>query len=127
MSSSPTSLDVLNTLRSLNITDVPPTTLGLKASATRAVISNDRRPDRNSILRAAESRHSHKPTRTTTRISTAYEYEDFEDNHDLRAEFRRLINPGIMRNNSREVGLEALRVSINHRMLTCNELRIFSC
>ena len=41
-------------------------------------------------------------------------YSDFDDNHEKRQNFRRLIDPGIMRPNPRHIALESLHVHASH-------------
>jgi hypothetical protein len=72
------------------------------------------RIDRAVVLAAAER---HEPRvkaddETSTRLTTAYRYEDFDGGHNLRREFRRMINPGIMQNNDHPVALQALEVTL---------------
>lgn len=38
--------------------------------------------------------------------------QPFDNNHTKRTEFRRLVDPGIMRPNSKEVALRSLRVNL---------------
>lgn len=38
--------------------------------------------------------------------------QPFDANHEKRIEFRRLVDPGIMRPNSKEVALRSLRVNL---------------
>lgn len=70
--------------------------------------------DRSLILAAVDRRLDSDPPKqkpmSPPRITTAYEFEAFGDNHALRVEFRRLINPGIVRNNPARLALNALRV-----------------
>lgn len=41
-------------------------------------------------------------------------YSDFDDNHEKRQHFRRLIDPGIMRPNPRHIALKSLQVHCSH-------------
>ena len=83
--------------------------------------------DRESILAAIENRRrgtappdSPSPTPISTLDSSAstsakpipkeHDYSDFDKDHDRRQEFRRLVDPGITRPNSREVAYEAIKV-----------------
>jgi len=82
--------------------------------------------DRESILAAIENRRKSaepsSPTPATKSnlssptpaapIPRAHEYSDFDKDHDRRQEFRRLVDPGITRPNSREVAYEAIKVSV---------------
>lgn len=76
--------------------------------------------DASLVLRAVQSRLPEK-NRTSSkapRVTTAYEYEPFQDNHQQRMGFRRLINPGIIRNNPDKLASKALQVSsLNYRSL----------
>ena len=49
----------------------------------------------------------------------AQDPQPFDTNHEKRIEFRRLVDPGIMRPNSKEVALRSLRVNTN--VLTIHE------
>jgi len=68
--------------------------------------------DRSNILAAIAQRSAHSPPQSaevSAGSSTAVIYSDFDKDHNKRQEFRRLINPGITRPNSREVALTALK------------------
>ena len=43
-------------------------------------------------------------------VPKTHHYSDFDKDHDRRQEFRRLVDPGITRPNSREVAYEAIKV-----------------
>ena len=80
--------------------------------------------DRESILAAIENRRkstgpsspspatksNSNPSTPTQPIPRAHDYSDFDKDHDRRQEFRRLVDPGITRPNSREVAYEAIKV-----------------
>ena len=80
--------------------------------------------DRESILAAIENRKksttpsSPVPASTsdssastpTKPVAGSQKYSDFDKDHDRRQEFRRLVDPGITRPNSREVAYEAIKV-----------------
>ena len=75
--------------------------------------------DREAILAAIENRRkSSAPSSPTpapvSSLSAASpkipHYADFDKDHDRRQEFRRLVDPGITRQNSREVAYEAIKV-----------------
>lgn len=78
--------------------------------------------DRESILAAIENRRkstvSSSPAPASTSDSSAsaksipkeHVYSHFDKDHDRRQEFRRLVDPGITRPNSREVAYEAIKV-----------------
>ena len=84
--------------------------------------------DRESILAAIESRRrsaapsspvpasaSNSSVRTSAKpIPKTINYSDFDKDHDRRQEFRRLVDPGITRSNSREVAYEAIKVRSCH-------------
>ena len=63
------------------------------------------------ILRAAERRNPKAvsvPGRTR-RISRDNEFEPWDANHPVRQEFRRMLDPGILRNNDKKNAAMALR------------------
>jgi hypothetical protein len=65
----------------------------------------------SAILRAAERRNPKAvsvPGRTR-RISRDNEFEPWDANHPVRQEFRRMLDPGILRNNDRKQAAKALR------------------
>lgn len=80
--------------------------------------------DRESILAAIENRRksvapsSPIPASTSDSsvpisvepIAGTHNYSHFDKDHDRRQEFRRLVDPGITRPNSREVAYEAIKV-----------------
>jgi len=71
-----------------------------------------RKPDLEAILRAAERRN---PTAIsvpgrTPRISMNHEFEPWGPDHDVRQEFRRMLDPGILRNNDKNDAARSLRV-----------------
>lgn len=66
----------------------------------------------NPVLRAAEKRNPRllaKPGKTP-RLSRDGRYEAWDANHSMREEFRRLLDPGILRNNDKKDAAEALKV-----------------
>ena len=81
--------------------------------------------DRESILAAIANRRksatSSPPVPASTSVSSAstsarptaeiHKYSEFDKDHDRRQEFRRLVDPGITRPNSREVAYEAIKVT----------------
>ena len=48
------------------------------------------------------------------RLAQAGSYTAFDEDHEKRQEFRRMIDPGIMRPNARHVALESLQVRMDH-------------
>ena len=44
--------------------------------------------------------------------------QPFDTNHDKRIEFRRLVDPGIIRPNSKEVAMRSLRVNLSASSFT---------
>ena len=50
-------------------------------------------------------------------------YSDFDENHEKRQHFRRLIDPGIMRPNARPLALEALQVLLHVILVEYNDDR----
>lgn len=74
--------------------------------------------DREAIVAAIESRRKSttpsSPSSASTSIPNAsthkvQKYADFDKDHERRQEFRRLVDPGITRPNSREVAYEAIK------------------
>ena len=73
-----------------------------------------RNPNAEAIVRAAEKRNPKAvsvPGRTP-RISRNNEFEPWDANHSMRLEFRRLLDPGILRNNDKKDAVKALRVRV---------------
>jgi len=71
-----------------------------------------RNPNAEAILRAVEKRNPKAvsvPGRTP-RTSKKHEFEPWDANHPMRLEFRRLLDPGILRNNDKKDAVKALRV-----------------
>ena len=68
-------------------------------------------PDAEARLRAAERRNPKAVTvpGRTRRISRDNEFEVWDANHPTRQEFRRLLDPGILRNNDKKDAAMALR------------------
>ena len=69
-------------------------------------------PTREAISRAAQRRNPKAvsiPGRTR-RISRDNEFEAWDANHSARQEFRRMLDPGILRNNDKKDAAVALRV-----------------
>jgi len=79
--------------------------------------------DRENILAAIENRRKSSADSSPAPVSTLdsgastsakspskpHNYSDFDKDHDRRQEFRRLVDPGITRPNSREVANEAIK------------------
>lgn len=82
--------------------------------------------DRESILAAIENRRkstvpsspvpaspqSSSVSASVKLIPVTHNYSDFDKDHDRRQEFRRLVDPGITRPNSREAAYEAIKVRV---------------
>jgi hypothetical protein len=71
-----------------------------------------RNPNAAAIVRAAENRN---PTAVsvsgrTPRVSKNNEYEPWDADHPIRQEFRRMLDPGILRNNDKKDAAMSLRV-----------------
>lgn len=62
------------------------------------------------ILRAVERRNPTAIAGRTRRISRNNEFEPWDANHPTRQEFRRMLDPGILRNNDKKDAAIALRV-----------------
>ncbi|TBU49543.1 hypothetical protein BD309DRAFT_947092 [Dichomitus squalens] len=77
--------------------DVHPGTTYAQARATR--------PDHDEVAAAIERRLQAEPERAAAASSNA----TFDGNHEKRQEFRRLIDPGILRPNPRHIALESLQ------------------
>src|SRR5712672_296718 len=61
---------------------------------------------------AALERRLNRSTTATEDNPTSQDPLPFDDNHAKRTEFRRLVDPGITRPNSKEVALRSLRVNL---------------
>ena len=76
-------------------------------SPQRSAVSDSARQER---LAALERRLS--PPRSDAQAATPQDPQPFDANHPKRTEFRRLVDPGIVRPNSKEVALRSLRVNL---------------
>src|ERR1700755_1132241 len=79
----------------------------------RSAISDTARQER---LAALERRRNNRSTTdphndTVAKQDPQSQSQPFDANHAKRTEFRRLVDPGIMRPNSKEVALRSLRVN----------------
>lgn len=68
-------------------------------------------PNATAILRAAEERNPTAVSASgrTPRVSRNDEFEPWDADHPVRQEFRRLLDPGILRNNDKKDAAMALR------------------
>ena len=64
-------------------------------------------PNADAIAAAAERRLRMQRVEAST---SAQGYDAFDEHHEKRQEFRRLVDPGILRPNPRPLALEALEV-----------------
>jgi hypothetical protein len=74
----------------------------------RSAISDTARQERLAALERRRNRSTTSPPHDDTLAKQ--DPQPFDDNHAKRTEFRRLVDPGIMRPNSKEVALRSLRV-----------------
>ena len=72
-----------------------------------SAVSDSARQER---LVALERRLS--PPRSDAQAAPQQDPQPFDANHAKRTEFRRLVDPGILRPNSKEVALRSLRVNL---------------
>ncbi|SRR6266436_10071887 len=72
-----------------------------------SAISDSARQERLAALERRQNRSSTEPHNNI-------EPQPFDANHAKRIEFRRLVDPGIMRPNSKEVALRSLRVNLQN-------------
>jgi len=77
-------------------------------SPQRSAVSDSARQER---LVALERRLS-PPPRSDAQATPQQDPQPFDANHAKRTEFRRLVDPGILRPNSKEVALRSLRVNL---------------
>lgn len=84
----------------------------------RSAISDTARQERLAALERRQNRSTTDPHDDT---AAQRDPQPFDVNHDKRTEFRRLVDPGIMRPNSKEVALRSLRV--NFSFFTKNPFR----
>lgn len=75
----------------------------------RSAISDTARQERLAALERRRNRSSTDPHDDT---AARQDPQPFDTNHTKRTEFRRLVDPGIMRPNSKEVALRSLRVNL---------------
>lgn len=89
----------------------PPSPLAMD-SAGRFDHLAPRNPNTAAIERAAQSRNPRAVTAAgkKTRVSKNHEFEPWDTDHPIRQEFRRLLDPGILRNNDKKDAAESLRV-----------------
>ncbi|KAN0126662.1 hypothetical protein V8E52_000302 [Russula decolorans] len=73
----------------------------------RSAISDTARQERLAALERRRNRSTTSPPHDDTLAKQ--DPQPFDDNHAKRTEFRRLVDPGIMRPNSKEVALRSLR------------------
>lgn len=79
----------------------------------RSAISDSARQERLVALeRRLNTTTTESPDLNTAQSSAAQEPQPFDANHVKRVEFRRLVDPGITRPNSKEVALRSLRVNL---------------
>ena len=74
----------------------------------RSAISDTARQERLAALERRQNRSTTDPPHDDT--PTKQDPQPFDANHAKRTEFRRLVDPGIMRPNSKEVALRSLHV-----------------
>jgi hypothetical protein len=80
----------------------------------RSAISDSARQERLAALERRLNRSTTNPPDTLPRSpDTAEDPQPFDANHAKRIEFRRLVDPGILRPNSKEVALRSMRVSVD--------------
>ena len=78
-------------------------------SPQRSAVSDSARQER---LAALERRLSPPHSHAQAAAATPQDPQPFDDNHAKRNEFRRLVDPGIVRPNSKDVALRSLRVNL---------------
>jgi hypothetical protein len=76
----------------------------------RSAISDTARQERLAALERRQNRSTTDP-HDDTALTAQQDPQPFDANHTKRTEFRRLVDPGIMRPNSKEVALRSLRVN----------------
>jgi hypothetical protein len=77
----------------------------------RSAISDTARQERLAALERRRDRSTTDP-HDDTAAKRDPQPQPFDVNHAKRTEFRRLVDPGIMRPNSKEVALRSLRVNL---------------
>ena len=86
--------------------DEYPTIGALDSGSTMA---SSRSPDRNDVAAALERRLRQQRESIST-PSANPTYTAFDEHHELRQKFRRMVDPGILRPNPRAVALQAIDV-----------------
>lgn len=76
----------------------------------RSAISDTARQERLAALERRQNRSTTDP-HDDIAVDAQQDPQPFDANHTKRTEFRRLVDPGIMRPNSKEVALRSLRVN----------------
>ena len=84
-------------------------TIGALDSDSTMAPSNTRSPDRNDVAAALERRLRQQRESIST-PSANPTYTAFDEHHELRQKFRRMVDPGILRPNPRAVALQAIDV-----------------
>lgn len=100
----------------------------------RSAISDTARQERLAALERRQNRSTTDPHRDDD-TAAQQDPQPFDANHAKRTEFRRLVDPGIMRPNSNEVALRSLRVNPSNNLSFHREglkkhdvsLFLFSC
>ena len=70
-----------------------------------------RRPDHNAVAAAFEKRLQAERERAAAAAASAVNSsKTFDSDHEKRQEFRRMVDPGILRPNPRDAALESLQV-----------------
>ena len=78
----------------------------------RSAISDTARQERLAALERRRNRSTTDPPHDDSDTPAKQNPQPFDANHAKRTEFRRLVDPGIMRPNSKEVALRSLRVNL---------------
>lgn len=81
----------------------------------RSAISDTARQERLAALERRQNRSTSDPHRDDD-TAAQQDPQPFDANHTKRTEFRRLVDPGIMRPNSKEVALRSLRVNLSNNL-----------
>ena len=93
---------------------------GHTLSATPASMPS---PDSNAVAEAFERRLRQQRSQQQEKPSG---YVAFDEHHEKRQLFRRMIDPGILRPNARPLALESLRVHLVYTLLVSDD-DIFQC
>lgn len=97
-----------------------PSTPYLEATNSDPTMAPRSTPNRNDVAAALERRLQQQRASVSEPIANP-NYHAFDEHHEQRQKFRRMVDPGILRPNPRRIALEAIDVA--KRYLSLNNMR----